>query len=310
MGLFNIGADGQYRLGALFAAYFGAKADLPPILHVPYIIVIAVLVSGMWAAIPGILQVTRGVNVVISTIMLNFIATGLTAWLLGNYFKFDSDNLASATKTIPISGRLPNLNRPLEALGLNFRDGLALQGYIVIAVIVGVGYYVLLFRSRFGFELRVSGENPSAAASSGINPKKMVLTTIIISGAVAGLIGIGPLLSDPQHLKYSDQFPQTLGFTGLALALLGRNHPVGIAFAAIVWHAIERGTQPLNQKGYPQEIGQILQGAFLLTAVIVFEVMQRRVQREVMQQAAARGVDPQPPPPSSPALGNGGMASA
>ncbi len=288
MGLFNIGADGQYRLGALFAAYLGAKADLPPVLHVPYVIVVAVLVGGMWAAIPGLLKVTRGVNEVISTIMLNFVATGLTAWLLGNYFRFDDGSLISATKRIPVSARLPNLDRIFETFGADLPRTVDLQGYIFVAVLVGIGYYILLFRSRFGFELRVSGLNPAAAKSSGVNPKRMVLTTIILSGAVAGLIGIGPLLSDPQHFRYSDQFPLTLGFTGLSLALLGRNHPVGIAFAAIVWHAIERGTQPLTQKGFPQEIGQILQGAFLLTAVIVFEVMQRRAQREAIREAATK----------------------
>lgn len=290
MGLFNIGADGQYRLGALFAAYLGAKADLPPVLHVPYVVAVAMLVGGMWAAIPGILKVTRGVNEVISTIMLNFVATGLTAWLLGNYFRFDTGTLISATKSMPLSARLPNLDRIFEAIGLDLPSNSDLHGYVIVAIIVGIAYYTLLFRSRFGFDLRVSGENASAAKSSGINPKRMVLTTIILSGAVAGLIGIGPLLSDPQHFKYSDQFPVQLGFTGLSLALLGRNHPVGIAFAAFVWHAIERGTQPLTQKGFPQEIGRILQGAFLLTAVIVFEVFQRRAQKQALEEAAARGL--------------------
>lgn len=290
MGLFNIGADGQYRLAALFAAYLGAKADLPPVLHVPYVIMIALLVGGMWAAIPGILKVTRGVNEVISTIMLNFVATGLTAWLLGNYFRFDTGTLVSATKSMPVSARLPNLDRIFEAVGLDIPGRVNLHGYLVVAILVGIGYYILLFRSRFGFDLRVSGVNAAAAKSSGINPKRMVLTTIILSGAVAGLIGIGPLLSDPQHFKYSDQFPVQLGFTGLSLALLGRNHPVGIAFAAIVWHAIERGTQPLTSKGFPQEIGKILQGSFLLTAVIVFEVFQRRAQRQALEEAATRGL--------------------
>ncbi len=288
MGLFNIGADGQYRLAALFAAYFGAKADLPPILHIPYVILIAVVVGALWASIAGILKVTRGVNEVISTIMLNYIATGLTAWLLGNYFRYKTGTLLSATKSMPVSARLPNLDRIFEAVGITMSDTVALQGFIVIAILVGIGYYILLFRSRFGFDLRATGLNPMAARSSGINPKRMVLITITLSGAVAGLIGMGALLSDPQHFKYSDQFPLSLGFTGLSLALLGRNHPVGIALAGIVWAAIERGTQPLTQKGFPQEIGKIMQGAFLLTAVIVFEVMQRRAAREAVREAAAK----------------------
>ena len=288
MGLFNIGADGQYRLAALFAAYFGAQVSLPKVLHIPFVLLIAVTVGAAWAAIPGILKVTRGVNEVISTIMLNFVATGLTAWLLGNYFRFETGQLLSATKSMPTSARIPHLDRLLEAIGLNVPESVQLQGYLVIAILVGIGYYVLLFRSRFGFDLRATGLNPAAARSSGINPKRMVLVTIILSGAVAGLIGMGALLSDPQHYKYSDQFPLTLGFTGLSLALLGRNHPVGIALAGIVWAAIERGTQPLTQAGFPQEIGRIMQGAFLLTAVIVFEVMQRRAAREQVREAAMR----------------------
>jgi general nucleoside transport system permease protein len=288
MGLFNIGADGQYRLGALFAAYLGAQMSLPKVIHIPIVIAIAVVVGALWAAIPGLLKVTRGVNEVISTIMLNYVATGLTAWLLGNYFRFETGQLLSATKSMPTSARIPHLDGILEAIGLDVPDSVQLQGYLVIAVLVGIGYYILLFRSRFGFELRATGLNPAASRSSGINPKRMVLATIILSGAVAGLIGMGALLSDPQHYKYSDQFPLTLGFTGLSLALLGRNHPVGIALAGIVWAGIERGTQPLTQAGFPQEIGRIMQGAFLLTAVIVFEVMQRRAAREQVREAAMR----------------------
>jgi ABC-type uncharacterized transport system permease subunit len=287
MGLFNIGADGQYRLGALFAAYLGARADLPAVLHVPYIILIGVLVGAAWAAIPGILKVTRGVNEVISTIMLNLVATGLIGWLLNTYWRNPSQTVAE-TRSIPRSGHIPSLNTLVEKLGFHLGNNVVLQGYLVLAILVGVGYYVLLFRSRYGFELRASGANPAAARASGVNPKRMVLITIMLSGAVAGLIGMGPLLADPQFHKYGDQFPPTLGFTGLSLALLGRNHPVGIALAAIVWAAIERGTQPLSIIGIPQEIGVILQGTFLLSAVIVFEIFSRRAQEQAIRDAAAR----------------------
>jgi simple sugar transport system permease protein len=298
MGLFNIGADGQYRLAALFAAYFGAKADLPPFLHVLYVILIAVIVGALWASIAGILKVTRGVNEVISTIMLNFIATGLTAWLLNTYFRNRNGGLTAETKVMPKSGRIPSLNALFDAIGFHFGKGVALQGYVVLAILVGIGYYVLLFRSRYGFELRVTGVNPAAAKASGVNPKRMVLVTIMLSGAVAGLIGMGPLLSDSQYYKYGDQFPLSLGFTGLSLALLGRNNPVGIALAALAWAAIERGTQPLSIIGIPQEIGVILQGSFLLSAVIVFEVFNRRSQEQAIRDAAARAA---PHPAGAPA---------
>lgn len=299
MGLFNIGADGQYRLAALFAAYLGATVSMPAFLHVPFIMLIAVSVGAMWAAIAGILKVTRGVNEVISTIMLNFIATGIIGWLVNGRFRNVREGLLVAeTKTIAPSGRIPGLNRVIEWTGFHFGSGVVVQGYVVVAIVVGIGYYILLFRSRYGFELRATGVNPDAAKASGVNPKRMVVITIMLSGAVAGLIGIGPLLSDSQFYKFGDQFPATLGFTGLALALLGRNSPIGIAFAAIVWAAIERGTQPLSIIGIPQEIGLILQGSFLLSAVIAFEVMNRRTQEQSIKLAAQRPLMTGPPPES------------
>ena len=111
-----------------------------------------------------------------------------------------------------------------------------LRGFLPFAIVLGIGYWLLLNRSRFGFNLRVSGrQRRPPPARPGVNPKRMVLTTIILSGAIAGLIGLGPLLTE--EFSYGDQFPKSLGFTGIALALLGRNHPVGIAAAALVWAA-------------------------------------------------------------------------
>jgi ABC-type uncharacterized transport system permease subunit len=107
---------------------------------------------------------------------------------------------------------------------------------------------------------------------------------------------MSPLLADPQFHRYGDQFPRSLGFTGIALALLGRNHPVGIALAALVWAGIERATQTLSIIGIPQEIGVILQGSFLLAAVIAFEVVQRRNEAAAAERAAAE-IDEGPPTP-------------
>ena len=116
----------------------------------------------------------------------------------------------------------------------------------------------------------------------------MVVKTIVLSGAVAGLIGMSNLLADPQFGKFGDQFPKTLGFTGLSLALLGRNHPVGIAAAALVWATIERATQKLSLLGIPQEVGLILQGSFLLAAVVAYEAVNRRNQIATARDAAHR----------------------
>jgi general nucleoside transport system permease protein len=273
MNLFNIGAAGQYQLAALLAAGAGAAVALPAVIHVSFVFLVAIVVGGAYAAIAGILKVWRGVNEVISTIMLNYIAIGISAFLLAEPLRNEASGNIAQTNALPASARLPNLNGLLDAIGLSLPEGVILRGFLPFAILVGIGYWLLLNRSRFGFNLRVSGANAAAARTSGVNAKRMVLTTIILSGAVAGLIGLGPLMTE--EFTYGDQFPKTLGFTGLSLALLGRNHPVGIAAAALVWAGIERATQGLSTAGIPQEIGVILQGSFLLAAVIAYEVVRR-----------------------------------
>jgi ABC-type uncharacterized transport system permease subunit len=306
MNLFNIGADGQYRLATL-SAYVGTSISLPGPIHVAIIIIVAMVVGSAWAAIAGALKVYRGVNEVISTIMLNYIATGLGAFLLVSYFKDSRENasLITSTEPLPKSALLPNLDRLVEVFGFHFGNGVNLYGFLPFAIVVGVGYYVLLFRSRFGYELRISGTNAAAARSAGVNPKAMVMKTIMLSGAISGLIGLSALLADPQFgHKYGDGFPSTLGFTGLSLALLGRNHPAGIAAAAFIWAAIGRATQQLGSLGIPQEIGTILQGSFLLAAVVAFEVVKRRNERAAAD-AASRATHAPPPDLPQGALAGG-----
>jgi general nucleoside transport system permease protein len=286
MALFNIGADGQYRLAALLAAAAGAAVTLPAPIHVAFIFLVAVSVGAAYAAIAGVLKVTRGVNEVVSTIMLNFIATGITAFLLAEYLRNSTASLIAETDPIPASGTLPPLNRLLEVFGYHLPTNTVLQGFLPFAIVIGILYYVIVWRTRFGFELRTTGVNPAASVASGVNPKVMVMKTIMLSGAVAGLIGLGPLLSDPQLHKYSDTFPTAIGFTGITIALLGRNSPTGIAIAAVVWASLERAGQSLPPIGVPQEIVQILQGTLLLTAVIAFEVVRRFAAAAEVRDAA------------------------
>ena len=297
MNLFNIGANGQYTLAALLAASAGAAVSLPAPLHVAFILVIAMGVGAAWAAIAGVLKVTRGVNEVISTIMLNYIATGLSAFLVAEYLRNEAVELVAETPKLPASAQLPSLNPLLELVGIEVGGDARLLGFLPFAIALGVGYHLLLNRSRFGYELRVSGANPEAARTAGINPRGMVLKAIILSGAVAGLVGMSALLADPQFHKYGDQFPKTLGFTGISLALLGRNHPGGVAVAALVWATIERATQRLSPLGIPQEIGVILQGSFLLAAVVAFEVVQRRNAEATARAAAQSTAAPRSPTP-------------
>ena len=298
MNLFNIGSNGQYLLAALIAGWAGAEVSLPPVLHVLFIFLVAVTVGGLWALIAGILNVTRNVNVVVSTIMLNYIAIGLGSFLLAELFRDEeSGGLVAQTKEIPASAQIPSLNRLFETVGLNFAPGVDLYGFLPFAIVLGIAYYLLLNRSLFGYDLRLSGMNADAAKTAGVNPKRMVLITMFLSGAVAGMIGLPYLLADPNFQKYGDAFPTMVGFTGLGLALLGRNSPIGIAAAAIVWATIERATHRLGPLGVPPEIGRILQGSFLLVAVIAYEVARRRNEAAAVAAAAAITGERAAPPP-------------
>jgi general nucleoside transport system permease protein len=177
MGLFNIGVEGQYRIAALVAAWVGSAILLPPVLHVLVVLVVAMAVGGAWAGIAGALKVKRGVHEVISTIMLNYIATGLGAYLLANHLREAADGGSNIrTPAIPESGLFPSLNRVLTGLGLEVPGGSNLQGFLLVAIAVGVLYGVVIWRTRFGYDLRAVGTNPSAAEASGVDPGAMVLS--------------------------------------------------------------------------------------------------------------------------------------
>jgi simple sugar transport system permease protein len=287
MNLFNIGVEGQYRLAALMAAAVGAWVTLPPVLHVPLILLVAMATGAAWAAVPAVLKVTRGVHEVISTIMLNAIAVSISAYLLQNYFqqKGSAAGLTPQTKPLPPSGQMPSLNRVLEWLAVTIPSGSELRGFLIIAVLVGIGFYILVWRTRFGFDLRATGVNPRAAQVSGVDLKSMIMRTMVISGAIAGLVGMSDLLGFFHN--YSIDFTSGLGFTGIAIALLGRNHPVGIAVGALLFAYLDRSAQILDLRGIPREIVTIMQGIILLSVVIAYEVVGRISQAQETRAAAA-----------------------
>ncbi|MEU6220429.1 ABC transporter permease [Streptomyces sp. NPDC047022] len=286
MNLFNIGVDGQYRLAAFFAAALGAALTVPGWLAIPLILICAMGTGAVWAAIAGILKVTRGVSEVISTIMLNAIATAIIAYLLqpGKLATLQQGNTVVATKPLPSAAHFFTINAGPAG---------DLWGFIVIAAAVGIAYWFVLGRTRFGYDLRTVGQSESAAAASGVSVKKMIATSMIISGAVAGLIGMPSLLND--SYQYSSDFPTGIGFTGIAIALLGRNNPVGIALGALLWGFLERTTNHLEFQGYDKEILGVIQGVIVLCVVIAYEVVRRyglkrqqqRVGAELAAQAAA-----------------------
>ncbi|GAA3137688.1 ABC transporter permease [Streptosporangium carneum] len=268
MNLFNIGVDGQYRLAALVAAAFGASITLPAPLHIAAVVLVAMLVGAGWASIAGLLKVRRGVSEVISTIMLNAIATALGSWLL------NKDRLAVEVAGSNNIGTKP-LGPSAQVSGIALIPGspLKVNGLIILAVAVGVLYYVVLNRTRFGFDLRATGRSEPAAVASGVNVKRMVLIAMALSGAVAGLAGMPILLGE--SYSYSLQFPLGLGFTGIAIALLGRNNPVGIAFGAMLWAFLDVSSNILQLHEISPEIVQIMQGTIVLSVIVAYELVHR-----------------------------------
>ncbi len=285
MNLFNIGVEGQYILASFAAAWFGTYLNLWGPLNIGLIILCSMAVGGIWAGISGLLKVTRGVNEVISTIMLNFIATGgIIAALLPRAID-DPTDPNQGTAVLDESSRMPDLNGVLEIFTREILKGRKLTGMFAIAIILGIGYHYVVNRSRFGFDLRASGMNPFAARAGGVPPKKMIIYAMLASGAIAGLIGMPEILS--VNHSYDQGFVRGLGFAGIAVALLGRNSAPGMAVAALLFAFLDTSSAPLQVTGTASpEIVVIMQATILLTAVIAYEVVNRVRQADEVKRAA------------------------
>ena len=265
MNLFNIGVEGQYRVAAFAAAAFAGAGLLPGRVNTVATIVVAMVAGALWAGIAGLLRTTRGVSEVISTIMLNAIAGPLVGYFLvrigttsGNARATDKIAESSWVGGIAVFGDSPT----------------KLYGLSLVAIVVGVLFWVLLNRTRFGFDLRASGASETAAVASGVDVKKMILIAMLMSGAVAGLIGM-PVLFGEAH-NYGSTFQTGIGFAGIAVALLGRNNPIGIAFAALIFAFLSEQGNLLNiLVGVSPDIVAVTQGVIVMAVVMAYEVVRR-----------------------------------
>jgi simple sugar transport system permease protein len=287
MNLFNIGVDGQYRLASMVAASVGAAPFLhavPGILRILLIVVIAMAVGAFWAGVAAVLKITRGVSEVISTIMLNFIGGQIVAYLLTTN-RLGVQARGSNDVTTPL------LPKDSWVSGIPLIPGAQsdVKGFVVVAVLVGVAYWFVLGRTRFGFDLRASGQNATSAVASGINAKRMVLYAMLLSGAVAGLVGMSELLGT-RHQHTSSV--GGLGITAIGIALLGRNSPVGIALAALLWAFLDRSALILDLNEIPKEIVTIMQGTTVLAVVVAYELAGRFSRRAQQRRAGTTVSEP------------------
>ncbi|WP_350258817.1 ABC transporter permease [Scrofimicrobium sp. R131] len=275
-GLFNIGVQGQIILGAIFGGYVGLALNLPPVVHLLVAILAAVIGGALWGFIPGILKAQLGANEVIVTIMLNSIALLLLQALL-NTEAFHGTGYAG--KSMPVG---PNAVYPL-LMGSGFR----LHFGFLVAILAAVFLWWLLDRSTFGFELRAAGANPEAANTAGINVKRTMMLTLVLSGALAGLAATAPVLGTEKGLSVG--LAGTIGFDAITVALLGKSRPMGVFFAGLLFGALNAGGALMQSSaGIPVDIVQITQAIIVLMIAGSEAVRWMRQRRKQDQQTVEK----------------------
>ncbi len=274
-GMFNIGVEGQYYVGMLTATVAAVSFELPGPLHVIVVILFAVLGATMWAAIPAILKVKTGAHEVVTTIMMNGIAVSLVAWALNNPLRATGGGLVDLrSDRFSDSALVPHLGRSLGLDAETIPNSVNLTWLFPLALLACVAVWFLLSRTRLGYEARATGMSPGSAEAGGVSIGGIQLKTFLISGGLAGFVGLNHLLGDAGFLGIN--YETTLGFTGIGVAFLGRNHPAGIALAAILLGMIARGQDGVAiSTDLPTEILIILEGLLILSVVVAYEVVRR-----------------------------------
>ena len=300
-GMFNIGVEGQLVLGGLAAGWIGAQAfGLPRLLHLPLALAAALVVGGLWGALPGVLKARTGAHEVITTIMLNYLAARISAYAVGSNGPLKGSASLPATDPAQPSATLPRL----------VGDERVHAGILLALVAAGLLWY-LLFRTTFGYRVRAVGLSRGAAAYAGIGWGRTITFAMLGSGMLAGLGGAAEVLG--LQGRYYDRFSPGYGFTAIAIGLVGRNHPAGVVLAALVFGALNSGATAMQSAaGTSKELVQILQ-ALVILAVAAFAAAGRlrlfagrrvaSVGRRVPagDRSAAVGMDPEiearPQPP-------------
>ena len=238
-GLFNIGGDGQAYIAGLGAIVVALALDHTHwLIAMPMAMVAAAIVGGIWGFIPGWLQARRGSHVVITTIMFNFIAAAIMVYMLNRVLK-PADKMAPESESLAPGGRVPQLREFFDFFGYS-----PVNLSIIIAVASLVFVYVLIWHTKLGFALRTLGANPTASRYAGMSNARLITIAMTISGALAGMVAINEVLGVQNRLVLD--YVAGAGFVGIAVALMGRNHPIGIALAALLFGALYQGGNELQ----------------------------------------------------------------
>ena len=277
-GLLNIGAEGQLYIAAFVTAWVGIKfggvlitnpgtgqtvsspiANLPGLVLLPLCCIVAIAAGAIWGGIPGVLKAKFGSHEVINTIMLNFIAVALCSYFTQYHYKIPGDAILQTAPISP-SAHIARLGRIIPGLPERIPLNLA----FIFAIIACILVYIFLWKTKWGYEIRATGQNPTAAEYGGVSIRKQIILAMAISGGLAGMVGINEVLG--YRYRYYDGFSDNYGFTGIAVALLGRNHPAGVFVAAILFAVLQRGGVPVDAftQHVSKDIVQILQALVII----------------------------------------------
>ncbi|RBP81143.1 ABC transporter permease [Marinomonas rhizomae] len=286
-GLFNIGGEGQAYIGGLGVGLVCLSLDhsMPFYVIAPLAIVGAAIFGAAWAYIPAYLQARRGSHIVITTIMFNFIASSLMVYLIVNWLKEDG-RMAPNSRTFEENAWLPYLHELLSPLGIDIGDS-PLNLTFIWALLCCVFVWGLIWHTRWGYQLRTLGTNPTAARYAGIDTAKVTIWAMLISGGLAGFVGLNEIMGVNHNLLLN--FTAGYGFAGIAVALMGRNHPIGIILAAILFGALYQGGAELAFEipTITPEIVIAIQGLVILFSGALEHMFKDRIEGFFIRRAVA-----------------------
>lgn len=276
-GQFNIGGEGQAYLGGLGAGLAAlAFGHWPAPAAIALAIGAAMLFGGAWAFVPGWLRARRGSHIVIVTIMFNFLAAALMTWLLVDILIAPGQQ-AAESRTFARGAWMPFVHDALAAFGVEIgRSSLNMSVFLVPVCLAA--FWALIWRTRLGYEIRATGHGEAAAVYAGISPGRAIVAAMAISGALAGLVGVNEILGVHHRLLLG--FTAGYGFVGIAVALMGRNHPVGILFAALLFGALYQGGTELafDMPNVGRDMVVVLQGLVILFSCALEHMFRPRLE--------------------------------
>ena len=288
-GLFNIGGEGQMYIGTFLATWVGFTfTKLPAIIIIPLCILAAIGGGALWAAVPGFLKAKTGVHEVIVTIMMNWIAASLTFYLVLQFKAPPTEAMKAAgvkqmiphTSEIAEAARLPRIYNILKALNIDFPSYNQVNISFFIAIAAAILVYYILWKTNLGYEIRAVGYSSLAAEYGGISVSKNIILAMMISGALAGLVATNEVMGF--KYRWRQELFTGYGFNGIAVALLGKNHPFGVVLAAILFGVLNYGGAIVNiftGGRIPRELIMVLQAVIVIFVVISDEIVKRIIRK-------------------------------